>query len=144
MLLALHVSQSLKNDACARSGGSCRRAEPTFKVLLIKKIIHITEETQLPFVTTEGQGIARSQIRLRESFESIPTTGERGSVKDCAEVITRSGEIKIDQNAMTNPLGRNRTPVNAPQEDDDLRSNIRLRASMFDPKAAFPDNADPQ
>jgi alginate production protein len=43
-----------------------------------------------------------------------------------------------------NPMARNRTPVNAPQEDDDLRSNLRLRASMFDPKAAFPDNADPQ
>lgn len=44
----------------------------------------------------------------------------------------------------SSPLGRGRASVTAPQEDDDLRSNIRLRASAFDPNVAFPDNADPQ
>ena len=46
----------------------------------------------------------------------------------------------------SNPMGRNRKPLDAARDDenDDARSNLRLRASMFDPKAAFPDEADPQ
>ncbi len=44
----------------------------------------------------------------------------------------------------SNPVGRGKASVSAPQEDDNLRSNIRLRASMFDPNIAFPKNADPQ
>lgn len=43
-----------------------------------------------------------------------------------------------------NPVGRGRSTVTATQDDDDLRSNIRLRASAFDPDAAFPDGADPK
>jgi len=43
-----------------------------------------------------------------------------------------------------NPVGRGRSTVTATQEDDNLRSNIRLRASAFDPDAAFPDEADPK
>ncbi len=42
------------------------------------------------------------------------------------------------------PMGRGSKAVTATAEDEVLRSNVRLRASMFDPKAAFPDEADPK
>lgn len=44
----------------------------------------------------------------------------------------------------SNPLGRGQSSISAPQEDDDLRSNIRLRLSGFDPGPAYVDEADPQ
>lgn len=43
-----------------------------------------------------------------------------------------------------NPIGRGRSTVTATQEDDNLRSNIRLRASGFDPGTAYNDDADSQ
>lgn len=43
-----------------------------------------------------------------------------------------------------NPVGRGRSTPGVPQEDDNLRSNLRLRASGFDPNIAYPAAADPQ
>lgn len=43
-----------------------------------------------------------------------------------------------------NPIGRGRSTVTAMQEDDNLRSNIRLRASGFKPGPAYADDADDQ
>jgi alginate production protein len=43
-----------------------------------------------------------------------------------------------------NPVGAGKASVSAPQEDDNTRSNIRLRASAFDPGDAYADGANEQ
>lgn len=43
-----------------------------------------------------------------------------------------------------NPVGRGRGTAENEDGDDNLRSNVRLRASAFDPNIAFPDGADMQ
>lgn len=43
-----------------------------------------------------------------------------------------------------NPVGRGRSIAGVPQEDDNLRSNVRLRASGFRPGVAYADAADDQ
>lgn len=43
-----------------------------------------------------------------------------------------------------NPVGRGRSTVTATQEDDNLRSNVRLRMSGFKPGDAYADDADDQ
>lgn len=44
----------------------------------------------------------------------------------------------------SNPIGRGRSTIRATEDDDNLRSNIRLRASGFRPNIAYPKAADDQ
>lgn len=43
-----------------------------------------------------------------------------------------------------NPIGRGASSVNVPQQDDNTRSNLRLRASSFHPGTAYAPGADDQ
>src|SRR5215212_10622151 len=96
----------LKNEARPGPARAPRRPKAALEVFPIEQIIDVPKEPQLPPIITQGQRIARTQIRFREPVESIPSTRKSDGIEDGADVIARRGKIEIDQHTATDMLCR--------------------------------------
>ena len=96
----------LKNEARPGPASPSRRSKAALEIFPIEQVIDVPKEPQLPPIITQGQRIARTQIRFREPLESIPSTRKSDGIENGADVIARRGKIEIDQHAATDMLSR--------------------------------------
>ncbi len=101
------ISHRSKHKHHAGTTNSSRCCETALKIFLVEKIVHITKEPQRTRFASERQRVACAQISLGYPAKAIATAGESHRVEDRREIVTRRGEIKIDQEPATESLGRN-------------------------------------